>query len=87
MKKYKKYLPTQTIHLLRGILNNLGVILYERHMIHKDFYSCRVTLGNDGLIPLNIGTNGKGRNFEYSMASGYAEFIERLQNRLLLNAV
>lgn len=52
----------------------------------NDFCSCRVAIGNHGLRALNIGTNGKGRTFEYSLASGYAEFMERLQNGLLLNS-
>lgn len=86
MKKYKTALPLETVRNIREILYKIGVALMERHMIHKDLYSCRVVLGQDGLMPLNIGTNGKGRNFEYSLASGYAEFMERLENRLLLNA-
>ncbi|MCR4774715.1 MAG: YcaO-like family protein [Prevotella sp.] len=86
MKKYKTCSPENTILRIRQILNDLGILLYERHKLHSKFYSCRVSLGNKGLIPLNIGTNGKGRSFEYSLASGYAEFMERLQNNLLLNA-
>lgn len=86
MKKYKTASPLDTVHEIRKILHGIGISLMERHMIHKDLYSCRVILGQDGLIPLNIGTNGKGRNFEYSLASGYAEFMERLENRLLLNS-
>jgi len=30
------------------------------------------------------GTNGKGRTYEYALASGYGEFMERFQNRILL---
>lgn len=86
MKKYKAYPPETTISNIRTTLHNLGLLLHESHILHKDFYSCRVILGNKGLLPLNIGTNGKGRSFEYSLASGYAEFMERLQNQLLLNS-
>lgn len=86
MKKYKMATPLQTIRQIRNTLDNIGIILNDRHMLHKHFNSCRVIIGNDGLSPLNIGTNGKGRNFEYSLASGYAEFMERIQNRLLLHA-
>ena len=39
----------------------------------------------DGLENLGIGTNGKGRNKDYSLASGYGEFMERLQNRILFD--
>lgn len=86
MKKYKRDSAEQTISVIRKILHDIGLLLYESHNIHQDYYSCRVSIGNKGLIPLNIGTNGKGRTFEYSLASGYAEFMERLQNNLLLNA-
>lgn len=41
-------------------------------------------LGNSCLDPLKIGTNGKGSSFEYSLANGYAEFMERLQNNMIL---
>lgn len=85
MKKYKKYTPEQTIFTIRKILQDLGLLLFENHLIHKSFNSCRVSIGNKGFIPLNIGTNGKGVSFEYSLASGYAEFMERLQNNILLN--
>ena len=86
MKKHKKYPPVQTISTIRKILNDLDLLLYEKHIIHKNFNSCRVSIGNNGFIPLDIGTNGKGMSFEYSLASGYAEFMERLQNNILLNA-
>lgn len=33
----------------------------------------------------NIGTNGKGRSYDFSLASGYAEFMERFQNRLVFD--
>lgn len=32
---------------------------------------------------LDIGTNGKGGSYQYALASGYAEFMERLQNGIL----
>lgn len=48
------------------------------------FFSCRVIIGNKNAECLNIGTNGKGSSIEYSLASGYAEFMERLQNQMLL---
>ena len=85
MKQYKVLQPEQTINNIRNILNDIGILLCEKHVLQEGLYSCRVKIGNNGLLPLNIGTNGKGRSFEYSLASGYAEFIERLQNRLLLD--
>lgn len=86
MKKYKTDSPIHTINKIRNILGDLDILLLERHMIHDNFSSCRVIIGNDNLDALNIGTNGKGKSFEYSLASGYAEFMERLQNHLLLNS-
>ncbi len=85
MKNYKVLPPEQTINKIRNILNELGILLYEKHIIQEGLYSCRLTIGNRDLLPLKIGTNGKGRTFEYSLASGYAEFMERLQNYLLLD--
>lgn len=85
MKNYKILPPEQTINNIRNILNNLGILLHEKNIAQEDIYSCRVSIGNNDLMPLCIGTNGKGRSFEYSLASGYAEFMERLQNQLLLN--
>lgn len=85
MKKYKTLPPETTIHNIRTILYRIGILLAEQHTFLKDVCSCRVFIGNNELRPLNIGTNGKGRSFEYSTASGYAEFMERLQNHLLLN--
>lgn len=86
MKQYKTVSPIHTIGKIRNILSHIGILLLECHMIHDKFCSCRVVIGNDGLGKLNIGTNGKGRTFEYSLASGYAEFMERLENHLLLNS-
>lgn len=77
MKKYKAEAPICTIGKIRKILSDIGILLLEQHLIHDNFSSCRVTFGNNGLDKLNIGTNGKGRTFEYSLASGYAEFMER----------
>ena len=54
------------------------------HFGKYPFYSCKISIGNSKLSVFNIGANGKGRSFEYSMASGYAEFMERLQNLVLL---
>ena len=86
MKQYKHNTPEETVNKIRGILSGIDILLLERHFINSNRYSCRVSIGNNGLADLNIGTNGKGRSFEYSLASGYAEFAERLQNRILLDA-
>lgn len=85
MKEYKDSLPQQTIGRIRAILAERGILTMEQHTSHSLFYSCRIVLANRELEKLNIGTNGKGESFEYSLASGYAEFMERLQNHVLLN--
>lgn len=85
MKEYKDSLPQQTIGRIRAILGDIGILTMEEHTTHSLFYSCRIIIANHQLEKLNIGTNGKGENFEYSLASGYAEFMERLQNHVLLN--
>lgn len=63
----------------------LGILLKEQYFENGTFYSCRLSLANAEVNGLDIGTNGKGNNFEYALASGYAEFMERLQNKILLN--
>ncbi|MDR2064695.1 MAG: YcaO-like family protein [Prevotellaceae bacterium] len=88
MKQYKKYkesAPEQTIRNIQSILSGIGVLLKDQHRETNGMYSCRVIIGNRNLDKLDIGTNGKGISFEYSMASGYAEFMERIQNRILFS--
>ena len=84
MKPYKRRSATETITEIRRILDSLNLLLKETHFISTDLFSCRVNLANSGLDMLNIGTNGKGSSIEYSLASAYAEFMERLQNHCLL---
>jgi ribosomal protein S12 methylthiotransferase accessory factor len=84
-KTYKQSSPIDTIYRIKGILKNIGILTKDIHYGQFPCYSCRVSIGNSELSSLNIGTNGKGRSFEYSMASGYAEFLERLQNHILLS--
>lgn len=84
MKKYKESFPLDTIYRVKNILNDIGILTKDTHFGQYPCYSCRISIGNSELSALNIGTNGKGRSFEYSMASGYAEFLERLQNHILL---
>lgn len=79
-KQYKAVSPEETINRIRVILNNLGILLKESSCEKDGLYACRLTINNDGMSALDIGTNGKGRSYEYALASGYAEFMERLQN-------
>ncbi len=85
-KPYKAKAPGDTILQIRQILHDkLGIILKEEHFKgDNEFYSCRVTIANNGIGDLGIGTNGKGMTFEYALASAYGEFMERLQNQALI---
>lgn len=80
-KNYKACPPEQTIQKIRNILSEIGIFMHESNFSHGDgLFNCRMSVNNDSLGALNIGQNGKGRTYEYSLASGYAEFMERIQN-------
>lgn len=85
VKKYKEKTPEETIQYIRKILFELGLLLREDQREFNGLNSCRVIIENNNLYKLDIGTNGKGRSYSYSLASGYAEFMERLQNYILYN--
>lgn len=82
-RKYKQKDTKETIEEIKSILENIELILYEKFYgnPYPEIYSVRLELDEKRG---NLGTNGKGRTKEYSLASGYAEFIERLQNNLLI---
>ena len=87
LKAYKNASPTETVKRIREILfdNDIFVIEVSQKIESvTGVCSCRVVLGDEGLRELNIGTNGKGMNARYALASAYAEFMERLQNGALL---
>lgn len=82
-KEYKEINPERTINNIRSILTDLNILLLDSNANCDDIYACRVVLGNQNLDKLGIGMNGKGSTFEYALASGYAEFMEKIQNRFL----
>ncbi len=87
IKPYKNADPLKTIQNIRRILfdNDIFVIeISQKKEKMTGVCSCRVILGDEGVRDLNIGTNGKGMNGRYALASAYAEFMERLQNGVLL---
>lgn len=86
IKPYKARTPEETIFLIRKILHQkLGILLKENHYVGDGkFYSCRINIANYNIDELNIGTNGKGMRMEYALASAYGEFMERLQNQMLI---
>ena len=86
-KAYKARKPEETIELFRQILKEkLNITLKEEFFVGDgEFYSCRISINNNNLGGLDIGTNGKGMTKEYALASAYGEFLERLQNLILIS--
>lgn len=61
----------------------MGIFLQEASYSNNNcLFTSRVTMSGC-FSNLDIGTNGKGTTYEYALASGYAEFMERLQNNML----
>lgn len=78
-RRYKDAKPEDTVVKAKKILDDLGLELEEKWTDKSsvDTYSLRICIkGSD------VGQNGKGMTKEFAMASGYAEFLERLQNGL-----
>ena len=70
--------PEQTVARIRKILEDNGFdSIYEQQPPQLDTCYCsRVTVHD-------FGSNGKGFSPEFCQASGYAELMERMQNRVL----
>lgn len=82
-KPYKADTPAGTTYRIKDIIAKYELPvqvtpLGDGHM----FCSCRVYLSHNE--DSSVGTNGKGMNKEYALASGYAEFMERFQNRVIV---
>ena len=76
-RRYKEVAPEETVKKLKGLLEKLGIEVEEKWSNESsvETYSLRIHIkGTD------MGQNGKGMTREFAMASGYAEFFERLQN-------
>lgn len=80
-RPYKKSNAKDTINKIKNILERLDLSPNEVFSgnPYPEIYSMRIELPYD---KGGFGTNGKGRTIEYSIASGYAEFMERIQNNL-----
>lgn len=82
-KPYKAATPETTVNRIKSILNESHLPIKETKLGDDNmFFSCRISITRDN--DTSIGTNGKGMNREYAMASGYAEFLERFQNRVIV---
>lgn len=76
--KHKDRDPQQTVAAIRAKLASMGIetdLAWTSHQFDGT-WSCRVTITGTSL-----GTNGKGTSQDYAMASGYAELLERIQNK------
>ncbi len=84
-KPYKAMPPQKTVALCKKILSDYGITTSEDVFPtaingKESFWNCRIKLEN---AP-NYSTGGKGCTKDYALASGYGEFLERLQNNLLI---
>lgn len=84
--KKKELSPLETVEKARNILADLDVLTVEswKHPFDQTraephSFSVRVDAPQYG-----FGTNGKGTSRSYALASAYGEFMERLQNLILL---
>ena len=78
-RRYKEVEPIETVEKLKKLLKKIGIEVEEKWTKQSsvDTYSLRICIkGTD------MGQNGKGMTKDFAMASGYAEFFERMQNGL-----
>ncbi len=81
--KYKDSAPLETIENIRNILSNLGIFCVEKWLNSAEtLYSVNLQVPGT-----NIASNGKGTSYEFALASGYAELIERLQNNVYFSRI
>ena len=76
-RRYKEVAPEETVKKLKTLLEKLGIEVEEKWSNESSVgtYSLRIHIKDT-----DMGQNGKGMTKEFAMASGYAEFFERLQN-------
>ena len=84
-KKYKARDPYETITLIRNILAERDIFVSENNNYfgEAELSSCRLWFSDPALSMGDFGTNGKGMNPRYALASAYGELMERLQNNVL----
>ena len=80
--KFKDRDPVETVATVKRILSENGIEIedYSGNSGIENLYSMHVQV--PGGFP---GSNGKGVTPEFARASGYAEFMERVQMGLLCN--
>ncbi|MGE5343388.1 MAG: YcaO-like family protein [Candidatus Omnitrophota bacterium] len=78
-RPYKEFSPEETVNKIKSILKGINltpIIAFSGHP-YPEIYSVRLQIKDE---EGGFGTNGKGRTEQYSVASAYAEFLERIQN-------
>lgn len=85
-KAYKENEPLDTINTVREKLARVNVFTVDEDLVWRipKVFVSRVWFGDDEVYDLGIGTNGKGMTERFALASGYGEFMERLQNGFLI---
>ncbi len=78
-EKFKEVPPEETVGKIRDILEKIGITLTENWTDSGVENCCSLRVCANGT---SIGTNGKGITRAFAAASGYGEFMERLQSGL-----
>lgn len=80
-RNYKDCTPDETIDKINLILKKCRLVIDRKCWTKfiSGLYSVRIESTNP-----SFGTNGKGRSRKYTLASAYAEYMERLQNNLIV---
>lgn len=74
--KFKDRAPIDTIKIIRDHLHSLDITVVEDWKVdYTGLYSVYLFISGTKLY-----ANGKGTSYEFALASGYAELIERLHN-------
>ncbi len=80
----KDEIPEKTVEKIKKLLKNIDLELTEIFFHDETCLNSPVSLRVYS-EKFSIGTNGKGTSIINAKASGYAEFMERLQNSILIN--
>lgn len=85
MHAYKEDTPLHTIFRIRAILEKLNLLPIEVQWFNPEpgLFSVRI---ENTIETGHFGSNGKGRDCYFALASAYAEFIERIQNGFIVGS-
>lgn len=82
--KYKEKKPEDTIHAIMSLLYKAGIFTTYQFSDEDVPGLLSNHVNVEGTL---IGTNGKGTDKVFAMASAYGELMERLQNRMFYTGV